>query len=291
MQGSADLAAPWRWLQQGVVLLRAHPRALFGGAAMLVAVALLPSVLAALFTPLLSPGAAQGLGAIAYLLLYPPAAGGYLRLLHARQEGEESPGGAMFATFADGPAARRLVIGNLLLLSGFMLAVSLLAFGLGGEALLGYLREVSMLKPGAPPPALPTGALPFAIALLLVGVYMAVTQGLAYAELALGTRQPLAAVGAALRAGARHYGVLLLFFLPAMFLAFLAFMLVALAAVLLAAVLAVVSAALGKLVVALCTVALMTALYAGLFAFFYFAWRELSGAPATPPSPPHRIAA
>jgi hypothetical protein len=55
--------------------------------------------------------------------------------------------------------------------------------------------------------------------------------------------------------------------------------------------LAVVSAVLGKLVVALCTVALMTALYALLFAFFYFAWRELSGQPASPAAPPHRIAA
>jgi hypothetical protein len=290
MQARVDLAAPWRWLQQGMALLRAHPRALLGGAAMLVAVALLPSVLAALFAPLLSPAGAQALGALASLLLYPPAAGGYLRLLHARQVGEELPGGALFATFADGPAARRLVIGNLLLVSGFMLVIALLAFGLGGEALLGYLREVSLLKPGAPPPALPAGALPFALALLLVGIYMVVTQGLAYAELALGTRQPLAATGAALRAGARHYGVLLLFFLPAMFLAFLAFMLVALAAVLFAAMLAVVSAVLGKLVVALCTVGLMTALYALLFSFFYFAWRELSGQPVAPPSLPHRIA-
>ena len=291
MQERAGIAAPWRWLQQGVALLRAHPRALLGGAALLVAVALLPSVLASLFAPLLSPGGAQALGALASLLLYPPAAGGYLRLLHARQAGEELPGGAMFAAFGDGPAARRLVIGNLLMVSGFMLVIALLAFALGGEALLGYLRELSTLKPGSPPPALPAGALPFAVALLLVGVYMLVTQGLVYAELALGTRQPLAAVGAALLAGARHFGVLLLFFLPAMLLAFLAFMLVALAAVLLAAMLAVVSAVLGKLVVALCTVALMTTLYALLFAFFYFAWRELSGAPAPPSAPPHRIAA
>jgi hypothetical protein len=290
MKERAGIAAPWRWLQQGGALLRAHPRALFGGAAMLVAIALLPSLVAALFASLLSPGGAQALGALVYLLLYPPAAGGYLRLLHARQAGEELPGGALFAAFADGPAARRLVIGNLLMLSGFLLVISLLAFSLGGDALLGYLRDVSMLKPGAPPPTLPTGALPFAVALLLVGIYMTVTQGLAYAELALGSRPPLAAVGAALLAGARHFGVLLLFFLPAMFLAFLAFMLVALAGVLLAAMLAVVSAVLGKLVVALCTVALMTALYALLFAFFYFAWRELSGEPASPPQPPHGCA-
>lgn len=290
MHGRVGVAAPWRWLQQGVALLRAHPRALLGGAAMLVAVALLPSVLAALFAPL-SPAGAQVVGAIASLLLYPPAVGGYLRLIHARQSGEDAVAGALLATFADGPAARRLVIGNLIMVSGFMLVIALLAFGLGGEGLLGYFQQLSQLAPGATPPPLPAGALPFALALLLLGVYMLAAQGLAFAELALGARPPLPAIGAALGASARHYGVLLLFFVPAMFLAFLGFMLVALAAVLLAAMLAVVSAVLGKLVVALCTVALMVALYALLFAFFYFAWRELSGAPAPPAPTSHRIAA
>jgi hypothetical protein len=292
MQSRVGLVAPWRWLQQGVALLRAHPRPLLGGAAMLVAVALLPSVLVAVAAPLLPPAGAQALGAIASLLLYPPAVGGYLRVIHARQAGQDLPAAAMFATFADGPASRRLVIGNLVMVSGFMLAIALLAFGLGGESLLGYFQQLSVLKPGVTPPALPAGALPFALVLLLLGVYMLAAQGLAFAELALGTRPPLPAIGAALGTSARHYGVWLLFFVPAMFLAFLVFMLVALAAVLLAAMLAVASAALGKLVVALCTVALMVSLYALLFAFFYFAWRELSGAPAPPPQPPpHRIAA
>jgi hypothetical protein len=248
-------------------------------------------VLAAVFTPLLSAGGAQAVGVLASLLLYPPAAGGYLRLLHARQAGEDTPAGALFALFSDGPAARRLVIGNLLLVSGFMAVVALLAFALGGEALLEYFRQLSLLKPGGVLPALPRGAMPFAVALLLLGVYMLATQGLAYAELALGKRAPLAAVAAALAAGARHFALLLAFFLPAMLLAFLGFMLVALAAVVLASVLAVASAALGKLVIALFTVALMTAMYALLFAFFYFAWRELFDVPVAPAPPPHRIAA
>jgi hypothetical protein len=290
MQGRVGVAAPWRWLQQGTGLVRAHPRPLLGGAALLVAMALLPSVLAAVFAPLFSPAGAQALGAIASLLLYPPAVGGYLRLIHACQSGQDASPAAMFAVFADGPAARRLVIGNLIVLSGFMLLIALLAFALGGDALLGYLQQLSLLKPGDAPPELPAGALPFALALVLVGIYMLAAQGLAFAELALGARPPLPAVGAALGASARHYGVFLLFFLPAMFLAFLGFMLVALAAVLLATMLAVLSAVLGKLVVGLCTVVLMIALYALLFAFFYFAWRELSGEPATPPQPPHRIA-
>jgi hypothetical protein len=291
MPPAPGIAAPWRWLQQGAALLRAHPRALLGGAAMLVAIALLPSVIAAVFTPLLSAGGAQALGVLASLLLYPPAAGGYLRLLHARQAGQELPGGALFAVYADGPAARRLVIGNLLMVSGFMLVIALLAFALGGEALLEYLRQLSLLKPGGAIPALPGGALPFAVAMLLLGVFMLATQGLAYAELALGTRPPLAAVAAALSACARNFALLLAFFLPAMLLGFLAFMLVALAAVLVATVLAVASPVLGKLVVALCSVALMTSLYALLFGFFYFGWRELFDTPVPPPTAPHRIAA
>jgi hypothetical protein len=101
---------------------------------------------------------------------------------------------------------------------------------------------------------------------------------------------PLAAIGAAAAAVWRNFGALLLWFLPAMLLAFLGLMLVILAASLLAMLLALISAALAKLVLLLVFLLTAIALYALLFGFFYFGWRELFDTPPAPPEAPHRIA-
>ena len=60
--------APWRWLQQATALLRAHPRVITGATALLLAVALVPSVVQlALATA--APQLAQVLALLLSLLL------------------------------------------------------------------------------------------------------------------------------------------------------------------------------------------------------------------------------
>ena len=286
------LAAPWRWLQQSAGLLRAHPRALFGGASLLVATALLPSVATQLLATVLPVGAAQAIGLLLSLLIYPPAVGGYFRLLHARASGLDWPAGSLLAIFGDGPALRRLVIANIIVVCVAMLAVLGLASLLGGDALLGFFAELSKLQPGAKQlPPLPPGAFGFALSLMLVGVLLLAIQGLSYAELALGTRPPLPALAAGLGAAWRNFGVLLLFFLPASMFAFLGFMMIALAAVLVSLALAVISPALGSFVVLGFSLLSVVLMYALLFGLFYYAWREIFGEVPPAEDAPHRIAA
>ena len=281
--------APWRWLQQATALLRAHPRAIAGATAQLLAVALSPSIVQ-LALASASPQLAQVLALLLSLLLYPPAVGGYFRVLDALARGDAPP--TLFAIFGDARAVRRLVLCNLVFASGALLVVSLLAWALGGDALMAFLQQLSTLKPGATKlPPLPPGALPLVVSLLLFGAGLVSAQGLAYVELALAERAPLAAIAAALRATLRNYGVLLLFYIPVAVLGFLVFMLVALAAVLLGSLLSLLSAALAPIVVLACGLLLALAMYALLFAFFYFAWRELFGQPLPPAAPVHEIAA
>jgi hypothetical protein len=284
-------AAPWRWLQQATALLRAHPRILTGATALLMAMALAPSVVQLALAGA-SPRLAQALALLLSLLLYPPAVGGYYRLVHALASGSQPAPSSRFNVFADARAVRRLVVANLIFVSGALLVVSLLAWTLGGESLLQFLQALSALQPGAKQlPPLPPGALPLVLALALLGAALVSAQGLAYAELALGERAPLAAIAAALRATGRNFGMLLLFYVPVAVLGFLLFMLVALAAVLLGSLLSVLSAALAPAIVLLCSLLLALAMYALLFTFFYFAWRELFDTPPPPPAPVHRIAA
>jgi len=284
---------PWRWLQQAIALVGAHPRAITGATSLLLAVALAPSVVQ-LALDEASPRLAQLLAVLMYLLLYPPAVAGYYRVVHQLAQGAQPAPGAVFAVFGDGAAVRRMVIANLIFACGASLVVLGLFSLFGGEAMLQFMQQLATLQPGAKQlPALPSGALPLAVALLLFGAALGTAQGLAYSELALGPRPVLAAIGAALRLLARHFGVLLLFYVPVAVFGFLGFMLVALVAALLGTLLSVLSAALAPMLVLAAGLLVAMALYALLFCFFYFAWRELLGevAPPPPPPPTHQIAA
>jgi hypothetical protein len=283
-------SAPWRWLQQAAALLRAHPRELGGATSLLLAVALAPSLVQAALASA-APGLAQLLAVLLSLLLYPPAVAGFFRVVHALVQGVPTQPSALFAAFGDGPTLRRMVIANLLFISASLFMVGLLAWAFGGEALMQFLRELSALQPGAKElPPLPRGVLPLVVALLLFGAALVSVQGLAFAELALGQRPPLAAIGTALRTTARNFGALLLFYVPVAVLAFLMFMLVALVAVLLGTLLSLLSPSLAPVLVLVMSLLLALVMYALLFTFFYFAWRELFGGAAPPPAV-HEIAA
>ena len=280
---------PWRWLQQAVSLLRAQPRALLGATSLLLAVALAPYVVQGLLAAS-APRLAQLLSMLLSLLLYPVAVGGYYRVLHALAQGAAAAPSAIFAIFGDGAAVRRMIIANLILVCGAMLVMLLLFWGFGGDALVEFWREVQALQPGAKKlPALPPGSLPLVVASLLFGAALLSVQGLSFTELALGTRPPLAAIGAVLRVVGRYFGLLLLFYIPMSVFAFLAFMLV----LLVTALITMMVPALGSVLMLLMGLLLVLAMYALLFSFFYSAWRDLFGdASATPPPPPaHEIAA
>ena len=194
--------------------------------------------------------------------------------------------------FGDRQAVRQLILANLIIASGALLVVSLLAHALGGDALIAFLQELSALKPGTKRlPALPPGALPLVVSLLIFGAALVSAQGLAYAELALGRRGPLAAIGAALRTTLRNFGALLLFYVPVVVLGFLLFMLVLLVAMLIGSMLSLLSAAFAPAVVLACSLLLALLMYALLFTFFYYAWRELFGEVPPAPVPVHQIAA
>ena len=284
-----DPATPWRWLQQAVALLRAQPRALLGATSLLLAVALAPYVVQGALAAA-APGLAQVLSMLLSLLLYPLAVGGYYRVLHALAQGTPAAPSAIFSVLGDGPAVRRLIIANLILVSGAMLVMTLLFWAFGGEALVQFWREVQALQPGAKRlPALPPGSLPLVVASMLFGAALLSVQGLSFTELALGARPPLAAIGAALRLVGKHFGLLLLFYIPMSVFAFLAFMLV----LLVSAMITLMVPALGSVLMLVMGLVLVLVMYALLFAFFYFAWRELLGevAPPPPPLPTHEIAA
>jgi hypothetical protein len=295
-------AAAFRWLSGAFDLLRRKPAALFGAGAVLVAFALLPSLLQ-MATQRVSPTAGAWLQwpfTLLGLVLMPPVLGGFYRMLRTLDGGSEPPVGTLWSVFSETQTARRLVACNLLFVVVTLAALVALAFALGGQDVLEYMRALSTMKPDATPadmPPMPDGMLSLVGMMLLVGLFVTTAQQLAAAHIALagvgvGEASRFGAMGALRNAlaFALLYAVLMLLGVVATGIAVAVIGLVFVA-------LAVLSKALAVLVVGALMVGLLTGLYALMLAFFYCAWRALSGAgvpnadAAAPPPPPSVIAA
>jgi len=292
---TVSLGSPFRWLAEAFAMCRAHTRVLFGAASMLFLVALLPSVAQILVETALQPSVAvrgliQAVFTVLALLVFPPVVGGFYRIVHALHEGRPARASDLFALFQDGPAARRLIVTNLIFVTVSLLVIIGLAAVVGGQELFEFLRAAAVLKPGATElPPLPDGMLVLISVLMIVALLIMTAQGLATAEVAVTGRSPLAAAAAGFKLALRNLGTLLLFYLPVAVIAFVGFMILALVAALVGGMLSLASPLLAALVLVPLGMLFVLVLYALMFTFFYHAWRDTLGAGVAVP-PEHQIA-
>lgn len=277
------------WLKRGLTCGRPNPRAVFGGAAVLMTAALLPSVLQAVLQLALRPGE-QGAIAIAALTtllsvaLLAPLMGGYLRLIHASVQGRPVHARDVFVPFQSRQDMRRLIGFAFVLLLVQLLAVSVLG-GLFRDSLAGlqdWLARVMELsqqaqqsRPGTPVPLPPPpegmgGFLGLGSLLaLFVGGVFAVGLG----QVALGGRSVGGALADGFAGAARNL-------LPLLVLAVLAFalmMAVSLGLALVVGIGALLHPALAAAVLLPLYVLFLIALYAVLFGIAYQLWRDVAG--------------
>ena len=301
MRNTQGLAAPYRWLGEAFSLCNRSWGTVLGGSALLVAVAVAPTVL-----QLLLQAAMPGLGTwsqilttVLGLVLMPPALGGFFRMLQALDRRQPTGAAHVLSLYSEAPVAQRLILCNLLFAVGTLLAMVALVYAVGGQALLDYLQALAAVKPGATAadlPAIPPGTLTVVGLLLLIALFVTTAQQLAAAQIALGRGEVIGATGDGVIATLRHAAGLLLFYLPVLLVGMFVTMVVAVVAAVVATALALVSASLAAALVGLGVLALLVPLYALMLAFFYRAWLALlAPAPAadaaTPPTPPHEIAA
>ncbi|QNP39436.1 hypothetical protein [Lysobacter solisilvae (ex Woo and Kim 2020)] len=274
------------WLKRAFSAGRHNPRAIFGGASLLMVAALVPGFLQAFAHALLQPGpgVAAVLAALTTLLavvLLGPLMGGYLRVIDASEHGRPAHASDVLAPFRDARDARRMILFSLVMLLVQLGALSLLWAVFGG-ALQNlqewYLRVVELLqaaKPGQPaqlpaPPAGLGGLFSLAgLCALFVGGVFAVGLG----QLALRGQGVAASVFAGLSGAARNL-------LPLLVLAAVALALMMAAGV----VLALVAGILGLLHPVLALVAFLPlymlfvlSLYVVMFGVVYHLWRDVAG--------------
>ncbi|MFN7136432.1 MAG: hypothetical protein ACK4MU_02775 [Thermomonas sp.] len=274
------------WLRRALNLGRDNPKAIFGGALLLLAailalaaamvVVLVAVGMAAKPDGLVASGASMLVGLVVTALMAALIAG-YLRLVDAVEHGRGASAGDVFSVLAEPPVAARAVLFMLVLILAQNLLLAALVGLLAPDIGSWYLHTLQGPAGGTPPTALPDG---FSLAMLVmwvVGLLFYGVQAVGFGQIALRGSRVGAALADGVRGTLRNLPALLLLFVLAV-LAAIALAIVLVLVMLLAGVLA---KLVGGWVVAAIAVPLYLAFVVGLmvvmFGVMYFAWRDISG--------------
>lgn len=189
-------AAGWRWLMAAVNLGGSNPKAIFGGAALLLAVVFAAAIVLSILLALVMPqgGAGQMLGSVVVTLpllaLMAALMVGYLRLIDAVEGGRPATAGQVFAGFSDRGAWLRSM--------GVLVVLALLQYLLigGGVMLVApeagswYLENMSSPTPVGPEQVaeMPPGFGRLLAVVMVVGVLVYAAQAIALGQVALRDR-------------------------------------------------------------------------------------------------------
>jgi hypothetical protein len=283
--------AGFGWLKRGINVGYGNPKALFGGAAILLLLCMLPTLVTMPLRDVALRAGTQpdpatfgwimAISGIGGLLLVPVYAG-YLQLIDAAERGLPARARDIFRPYRQGDAPRLIGYGLA------MAVVYIAAFGsviaaTGGGIARWYMQVMTAKANHQPPPALPDG-FGIGIALLAVlGLFMIGVYAISLGQVALRGRSVFGAIGDGLVGALKNLMPLLVFVVSLV----LAWLVLAVVTVLLVALFAL----LGKLLGAWVAV-LMIPLYGGMmlmllavmFGVMYYLWRDVCGDDSAPAS-------
>lgn len=279
------------WLRRGFNSGRHNPRAIFGGAALIMVAALIPGFLQAFAHAVLKPGpgAATIIAALTTVLavvLLGPLMGGYLRVVDRSERGEPAQAADVIAPFRNAHDAKRLIGFSFIMLLVQLGALSLL-FALFGHALQNlqdwYLRVAELLqhatpdKPAQLPPP-PDGLSGLFSLGGLFALFVAAVFAVGFGQVALQGRNLGAALVDGLAGAARNL-------LPLLVMAAVAFALMMAAGVVLvlvAGILGLLHPVLAVAVFLPLYMVFVLVLYVVMFGVMYHLWRDVAGDPPAP---------
>jgi hypothetical protein len=283
--------AGFGWLKRGINVGYGNPKALFGGAALLLLACLLPSLITLpLQWTALRAGHPLGMGMLGGIvgismiagLLVVPLYVGYVRVIDAAERGLPARARDIFRPYGQGEVLRLAGYGlSMALLYVAMVAIVIAATG-GGIARW-YMQLVSAQLNHQPPPvALPEG-FGAAFALFAVfGLFMLGVYAISLGQVALGRRSVLGAIGDGVVGALKNLLPLLVFALSLA----VAWIVLVIVVALLAALLALLGKLAGVwLVLALVIplyLAVVLMLFAAIFGVMYYLWRDVCGDTAAP---------
>lgn len=288
----------WGWLQQAINLGRHNPRAIFGAAALMAVVALIPSVLQIVLQLVFKESASATMAVMAIttvlsMVVTALLIGGMLRVIHAAENGQPTHATAIFDPFREGEVRGRL-IGFGVLMMVIYLGVFFVVLSLFGKDFMRWYWELitsaqAMQAAGgaAAPPNLaemPEGlgrvmAIGSLFALFMGGVY-----AIGFGQVALGGRR----VGEAFVDGLRGTIKNVLPIVVLAVLSVLGMLVLTLGVVLVAGIITLVVGLVSKTLALVLLLpiyfAMILLMYVVMFGVMYFIWRDVcsDAAPVVP---------
>ena len=290
---NVSMGAPFEWLMRAMDVGRRNPGALFGGFALMLAVGLVPSLIQFGGDALMA--SSRGAAAAVYILslvvsfaLLPPLSGAAFRLLDACERGQPVRASDIFDGFRDPQFAVRMIVVALLFVALYLAAFGVLYALLPGKEALKEIFVRAMETPpggqpdmsGLPPP--PGGLLWWLLGAMFLFVVLGNAYMLAFAQAALGGRSVTDAFADGFAAAFRNLLPFIGFAIVAAIVGFVVLLVVSLVLGLLLGLLIAISPTLALAVGLPIYVMLLLGIYVVVFGFYYHAWRDIFGAPATP---------
>lgn len=274
--------AGFGWLQRGVSVGYRHPKPIFGGAVILLLIALVPTLSMLPFqfhfpgTPTPSPAVLVSIMAVSMLigLLLVPLYAGYLQVIDAAERGLPARATGIFNPYRQGDALRLIGYG-LALVVIYMALVGIVILAAGRGIVDWYMQVLTAQANHLPPPGLPQG---FGIAMALftvMGLFMMGFYSVSLGQVALRRRGVFNAIGDGFLGALKN--LLPLLVLAASLVIAWIVLTIALAIVIL------VLALLGRLVgvwlmfvlVIPVYIAFVLAVFAVMFGVMYYLWRDV----------------
>jgi hypothetical protein len=280
--------AGWRWLSRAIDLGRHDPKALFGAAALMLVVALIPSLVQQLVLLAVGPanthvvlGVAVA-GMLAMLVVFPLLIAGFLRVIDAAENGRPTRALAVFDTFRAGNDRGRIIGTGLLLMLVYVALIALVLGVAGREVAAWYWEVLSIAQsatPGSTPalPGMPEGMGRVAGLLLLVMMISGGLYSIGFGQVALGGRTATGALADAAAGTVKNVLPLLVLTLLGLVAMVVATLVIVLVVMFLTMLGSVVHPALGLALALPVYVAFMVIMYVVMFGVMYFIWRDVTG--------------
>lgn len=289
---TAGIGAGWRWLMGAINLGSRNAGAIFGAAALMLVVGLVPSILQAIVGQTGSAGLAMlvlGVTVAFWLLVMLPLAAGFLRVIHAAESGQTARATAIFEVFGDRALVLRMAgLGLVLMLLVFIIGV-VMSLAVGQEfvaQLAGWVQALEGIDQENPVlPPLPAGLGTFIALAVLFGIFFSGVYMLALGQAALGGRGVSAAAGDGFIGTFKNVLPLALLALTWLVLGFVLLLVLGLVAALVAVVASLVHPVLSVVLLLPLYLGLILLLYVVSFGVNYFMWRDVCGGQEAAPDP------
>ena len=278
--------AGFGWLQKSVDIAYRHPKPVFGGAAILMLLSVLPALLVVLMqfhsihpgTPA-SPTEIVGImaGPALLSLLIIPIYAGYLQVIGAAEQDLPARARDVLKPYRNGEAWRIIGYGLAMMLIYYALITGVIVVSSGGDIAAWYMQLMVAQANHLPPPPVPSGFGIMMALLALVGLLMLGFYAISLGQVALGGRSVFGAIGDGAVGALKNVLPLLVLALSVI----VAFIVAAIVIAILAAVIIL----LGKLVGAWLMFLLLIPLYIAflllmqvvMFGVMYAIWRSTCG--------------